>query len=245
MSNRALTAAFQHSAAKGTARLVILAMADEANDQGLLTAYRRSQSWLAKKANCDKGSVRRAIDALCTLGELAVLAQGDGRESSNYQLLLPDLEPSEGVQDAPPGRAPRRPRGGTTPAQGVQDAPPIIPFGPIPPGEPPADGKPPEPARVLVEAFWQWCKDQGRPTPTLPAGGHGNAYMALVAIVRHLLAAGHPEAAVKRALTTTPVYSLNALTLQINQAKGTSSGPGPRAPVAADRDRPSGRVTDL
>lgn len=136
MSNRALTAVFQHSKSKGGARLVLLAMADEANDQGLLTAYRRSQSWIAAKANVDKGTVRRSIDALEQLGEIVVLQQGDGRESSDYQLVLPDLADVEGVQDARPARASRTPRAGTPPVQGVQDADPII---PVSPGDPPSD----------------------------------------------------------------------------------------------------------
>jgi hypothetical protein len=245
VSNRALTAAFQHSVAKGTARLVILAMADEANDQGLLTAYRRSQSWLAKKANCDRGSVRRAIDTLESLGEVKVLAQGDGRESSDYQLVLPDLEPAEGVQDAAPAGAGRRARAGKARAQAVQAAPPIIPLLPVPsPSDPPAAPEAPsDPARELVDAFWKWCTEQGRPTPTLPNGGQGNPFMALVKIVRHLLDAGHPVAAVKVALTTTPAYTINALTLQINQRRPAAAGA--RAPITADRERPSGVVSDL
>lgn len=130
MSNRCLSSVFQHSAAKGSARLVLLAMADEANDQGLLTAYRRSQSWIAAKANVDRASVRRAIQTLEDLGELVVLVRGDGRESSDYQIVLPDLASIEGVQVAPPAVAARTRRERTVQPQGVQDAPPIIPVSP-------------------------------------------------------------------------------------------------------------------
>lgn len=139
MSTAATTAVFRHSAAKGSARLVLLAMADEANDQGLLTAYRRSQSWLGRKANVDAGTVRRAIASLVELGEVRVLAKGDGRASSDYQLLLPGLEApdDEGVQPAPPAPAGCAPRPGDLPPQGVQPAPPIIPLHPVPPGATP------------------------------------------------------------------------------------------------------------
>jgi hypothetical protein len=138
MSTAATSAVFRHSASKGSARLVLLAMADEANDQGLLTAYRRSQSWLGRKANVDSGTVRRAIAALVELGEVVVLATGDGRASSDYQLLLPGLaDPDEGVQPAPPAPAGRAPSPGSLHPQGAQAAPPIIPLDPLPPGATP------------------------------------------------------------------------------------------------------------
>lgn len=135
MSTACMSAVFRHSVSKGSQRLVLLAMADEANDEGLLTAYRRSQSHLARKANVDEGTVGRAIKALVTLGEVDLLARGDGRRSSDYRLVLPGIE---GVQDATPGSAIRAPRGGDVPPQGPQDATPIIPFSPSPtPSAPP------------------------------------------------------------------------------------------------------------
>lgn len=130
MSTAAITAVFRHSASKGSARLVLLAMADEAHSNGELTAYRRSQSWLAGKANVDGGTVRRAIAQLVELGEVELLNRGDGRASSDYRLLLPGLD-IEGVQDAPPAHADGTPSTGEVRAQGVQDAPPIIPLFPV------------------------------------------------------------------------------------------------------------------
>jgi hypothetical protein len=136
MSTGCIAAVFRHSESKGCARLVMLAMADEANDEGWLTAYRRSQGWLAKKANVDRATVRRAIDTLVELGEVEVLATGDGRESSDYRLHLTGIE---GVQDAPPAGAGCPPRGRNVQPQGVQDAPPIIPFSPVLPQSLPTD----------------------------------------------------------------------------------------------------------
>jgi hypothetical protein len=142
VSTACTTAVFRHSASKGSARLVLLAMADEANDQGLLTAYKRSQSHLARKANVDQRTVGRAITELQELGELALLAAGNGRASSDYRLLLPGLEDhDEGGQAATPAPAARRPSPGSTPPQGGQAAHPII---PVSPGATPV---PPEPSR--------------------------------------------------------------------------------------------------
>lgn len=143
MSNACMTAVFRHSKSKGSARLVLLAMADEANDEGLLTAYRRSQSWLARKANVDEGTARRAIAALVESGEVLLLARGDGRASSDYRLSLPGIE---GVQDAPPAPADRAPRPGEMHPQGAQPAPPIIPLLPV--------GSLSAPEDDGFEAFW-------------------------------------------------------------------------------------------
>jgi hypothetical protein len=104
LSNAALNAAFQGSASTGAARLVLLAMADEANTDGYLTAYRRSQSYLASKANVDTRTVRRAIAALVELGEVEVINRGLGADLSDYRLHLPGLgaEPrGEGTPPAP------------------------------------------------------------------------------------------------------------------------------------------------
>lgn len=159
MSTACITAVFRHSASKGSARLVLLAMANEAHSTGELTAYKRSHSALARAANVDEGTVGRAIKALVTLGEVEVIARGDGRKSSDYRLVLPDLE---GVQDATPGRASRAPRGGDVPPQGPQDATPIIPFSPSPtPSDPPSRGAPLQTAMANAadvadfETFWQ------------------------------------------------------------------------------------------
>jgi len=114
----------RHSASKGTARLVLIALADVANDDGEVTAYARGRKVLAAKANCDEGSVKRAIAKLAKDGELEVLRVGTGREASNYRILVGSIE---GGQDAPPAGAGRAPTGGETRALGGQDDPPISP----------------------------------------------------------------------------------------------------------------------
>lgn len=118
---------FKHSRSTGAARLVLLALADEAHSSGAVTAYARSQSHLARKANCDERTVRRAIHDLEAIGELQVLAHGDGHNQSDYMLTIedrpPDPEPDEmsatpsgGGRDARPARTHRPPREGEMPA---------------------------------------------------------------------------------------------------------------------------------
>ncbi len=131
MSTEATTAIYRYSKSKGSARLVLLAMGDEANGEGLLTAYKRSHGALSHKANIDRSSVARAVKTLVDLGELRVLQQGNGRASTDYQILLPGLG-VEGTQDEYPAPAGCVPRVGRASTQGAQDDPPIIPFSPSP-----------------------------------------------------------------------------------------------------------------
>lgn len=83
-------AVWTKSQATGSARLVLLAMADAANDDGLVAAYARSQSHFAAKARLSANSVRRAIRDLVAAGEVELLALGHGRASSSYRITLHD-----------------------------------------------------------------------------------------------------------------------------------------------------------
>jgi hypothetical protein len=119
-----MAAVFDHSRTTGTARLVMLAIANEANRDGLCAHYKRSQSALQAAANCSGDSVRRGVVQAVELGELVVLRKGDGRASTDYQIVLPGLgegsqsatpqPPIEGSQSATPAPANRDPRGSTT-----------------------------------------------------------------------------------------------------------------------------------
>jgi hypothetical protein len=149
MSHKVSTAVYEHSRSKGSARLVLLAMADEAHSSGDLTAYARSYTHLARKANVSKNSVRVAIRSLEALGELQVLREGDGRSSSDYRIVLPGLGP-EGTQSEHPGVADRVPRVRHPSTQGAQDEHPIIPFSP---GDPPSS--PPSDLSASFEDFWR------------------------------------------------------------------------------------------
>jgi DNA-binding MarR family transcriptional regulator len=94
-----MTKVFDWSKSQGVPRLVLLALADAGNDEGYVTAYARSQSWLAMKANCTPGSVRRAVDTLEALGEIEVLRIGKGRKQSDYRVTIPGPPLAETLQD--------------------------------------------------------------------------------------------------------------------------------------------------
>jgi hypothetical protein len=77
---------FQHSESTGNDRLVLLALADRANEVG-------DDCWpaiptIAKKARCSDRTVQRALQNLVNLGELAV-DKGAGYGGSNrYRILM-------------------------------------------------------------------------------------------------------------------------------------------------------------
>lgn len=242
-----MRAVWRHSTSKGTARLVLLALADEANSQGLVTAYRRSQSWIARKANVDGSSVRRAIKALGDSGELEVLARGDGRDSSNYRLTLPDLDPIEGVHDATPGPSPREASPGTTTPEGVHDATPII---PVSPGDNPVVSQEPLVAVATVFArFWlAYPRKVGKPEAE-------KAWRAMVAkpkVDPAVVMAGLDRwLAYWKAARTALDYHPHPSTW-LRQARwndtptaATATDRGPRAPITAPREGQAGRVVDL
>lgn len=95
---------WEHSKAIGADRLVLLAIADNANDAGR-DAY-PSVATIAKKAKMDKRTVQRSIRALVALGELELHLNSGPCGTNRYRVLM-----AEGRQDATP--APRPP--GTTP----------------------------------------------------------------------------------------------------------------------------------
>lgn len=102
-----MSAVWDHSRASGTELLVLLAIADVANDDGLCTAYGRSQTVLARKCRVSEQTIRRATHNLVagagTLKgrpELELLERGDGRRSSSYRVRLEVL--AEGYQSGTP-----------------------------------------------------------------------------------------------------------------------------------------------
>jgi hypothetical protein len=81
VSVEAMSAVLHHSRAKGTAKLVLLGIANHQGDGGAWPAV----STLARYANTTPRSVQRAIDALCTKGELVREVQaGGGRDVPDH-----------------------------------------------------------------------------------------------------------------------------------------------------------------
>lgn len=95
--------AWEHSQSKGAARLVLLALADIASDEGEITAYPRSKRRLMAMTALSREGIRKAVGELVQIGELVVLRQGDGRNPSNYQIIMrePNDVAPRGQQSGP------------------------------------------------------------------------------------------------------------------------------------------------
>jgi len=138
VSVEAMALVLHHSKASGTAKLILLGIANHEGDGGAWPAH----STLAKYANVDERNVRRAIDKLIELGELAVAVQSGGlpempshKRPNRYNVLIRCPEEcdrstkhrveSTGGDSAPWGRA-------DTPPGGRAAAPPKPSFEPSP-----------------------------------------------------------------------------------------------------------------
>ena len=98
MSVKVMTWVWENSHSSGAERLVLLAIADSARDDGK-DAY-PAVSTIARKANMDTRTVQRAIRRLIEIGELTVTMNA-GRAGSNlYQVVMTP------VADCPPGTLP-------------------------------------------------------------------------------------------------------------------------------------------
>lgn len=84
MSNAALTAVFTHSKSEGLARLIMLSIADRADNQG--RAY-CGASDLARRTNADRRNVFRALKTLRG-GELEVLPRKGMGGCNAYRIIL-------------------------------------------------------------------------------------------------------------------------------------------------------------
>jgi hypothetical protein len=103
MSAKVTAWVWHESQAKGTDFLVLLAHADESNDNGRCSASVRN---LARKARVDDRTVQRARERLVALGELAEVGHDTGpRGTAVYRVLMPSVprvvSPTGG--ESPPG----------------------------------------------------------------------------------------------------------------------------------------------
>ena len=85
MSVEIMFRVFAHSQSKGTARLVLLAIADHCNHSGVCWPSIRR---IAQYCNSDRRSVQRSISQLVNLGELERLEMGHGRSATRYKVKL-------------------------------------------------------------------------------------------------------------------------------------------------------------
>ncbi|MGH6654613.1 MAG: helix-turn-helix domain-containing protein, partial [Actinocrinis sp.] len=120
MSIKVMSWVWENSPASGSGLLLLLAIADHADDDG--TAYPSIQK-LAKKTRMSRSSVFRAMKPLIESRQLKIESRGTGRDTSEYQIIMPpsrgvNLTP-QGSQDDTPGVAERHPRGVNVDTPGV------------------------------------------------------------------------------------------------------------------------------
>jgi len=160
MSNEALTAVWKHSPARGGKLLVMLALADYADEHGW--SY-PSVGTLAKKARLSVRAVQFAIRTLVDEGQLTIdegggpmgvnryqVVVGGGADSAGVQILRGEASFTGGVKTATRGGA-KRDKGGEAHFTGG-----VKPASPNPsrnPQEEPSEEPPPEPpARAAAAA---------------------------------------------------------------------------------------------
>lgn len=116
MSIQCMMRVFYESKAKGNDRLILLAIADEADDEGrnAFPSMRR----LAQKANCNKDTVNESIKRLKEMGELEVVPpkkKGPGNHS-RYKVLTGLYGESVQLDEEPYGNS-VQPKNGTVRTQ--------------------------------------------------------------------------------------------------------------------------------
>lgn len=112
---------WENSPASGSGLLLLLAIADHADDDGI--AY-PSIPKLVKKTRMSRSSVFRAMKPLVESGQLKINSHGTGRDTSEYTIFMP--EPARGVDLTPLGSqidtsgvSDRNPRGVNSETPGV------------------------------------------------------------------------------------------------------------------------------
>jgi hypothetical protein len=85
MSNAALTAVWNRSKSEGTARLVLLSIADRADDKGRAFCGAKD---LCQRTNAGRRTVFDALRELREIGELNVLADKGPRGCNRYEITL-------------------------------------------------------------------------------------------------------------------------------------------------------------
>jgi hypothetical protein len=228
VSVEALRAVFRHSTSTGAARLVLLALADEASDEGEVTAYRRSQNHLARKANAARRTVQRALDDLITSGELEELKAGDGRRQADYLIHLPEL--GEGRRDDAPGATDRPARGDKAPPPSSRSSranpdrsarAPANAGAPLPIDLPAAE--PPSAEKIA----WRLIRGAYDARDRKPIENR----QAVAKNVVRLLGAGWMIDELRNALMTAPAWTPSSIQVELTRGRG---GPG----------RPPNHVTD-
>jgi hypothetical protein len=104
MSTEALTWVWKHSKARGIDRLVLVAIADSANDGDTMRAWLRVKS-IAEKAAVSERTVQRSVRELVGIGELVVEQQGAARGDAAASKYRMTMQAGDGCQAVTPGGA--------------------------------------------------------------------------------------------------------------------------------------------
>lgn len=103
MSLEATTRAWKYSKAVGTARFVLVALADYADDKTSIAWPSRAS--LARKVAVSGQTIRRAMRELEDLGEIVCIHRGTGHQTSRYRITVgPDTTDTD--LDEPPASTP-------------------------------------------------------------------------------------------------------------------------------------------
>lgn len=234
---------WRNSLAKGSALLVLLALADEANNEGDIPHYRRSVRKLAWKINASENAVRRAITTLVDDGELEITDQGGGGTIANYRIVgLPPYEeggkPHATKKRTPAELAPlpnRDPSQDGSPTPPAMEAPiPLTGFSrsfPTPDDLPIAVPAADLASKALADKIARRVWEAKTPRPVTP-------FVAVRKLVTRFLEAGHAEESIAVAMIAAPTISIGAVELQLNRGR-----PAPRRQVIdSDRGGPAGVV---
>lgn len=229
MSVTVTTYVFEHSESRGNDRLVLHAIADEANDDG--TNAFPGIKRIAHKVRLPERTVMRCLDRLETAAELEVIRpekRGRGHHNT-YRVLM------EKGDKVAPFAEPESPRKAAEDRAALpnpsQTHRPIDPT-PKEPKEAPAI------AKEVVDRAWK----RKTPRPATP-------YVAALKIVEKLLGAGWPARAVEEALVVVPTISTGWLEGELRKRHGGQPrGPG-WVPTPeedrAGREGPEGRIVGL
>jgi Helix-turn-helix domain len=192
MSIRVMTNVWQYSTAAGTDLLVLLALADIADDNGECWP---SVGYVAKKCRIDPRTTQRRIRSLEKLGEVVVIVGGGktrttGATASNrYRITVHMPDEGEGG-DLPEGGTRARGRVAPVPGGRVAHAPPNTSVVHV------SRHVIPSQAKKTAHALTVLAMEQ----PTKPAGA--NAFPKALGIITAILEAGHPVGKVEDAIRT-------------------------------------------
>lgn len=231
-----MTAVWQHSKAKGAARLLLLAIADAAHDSGELSAYRRSHQLLSQKTLLAQKNLGRVVQQLVELGELQVIELGSGHRQSSYQILLPGLDGSPQVEGTVPsggGGRPRAVRGQTPRGEGTD---PLLPVPPVQddaavPAAAPTHG---QTAHRILTAVIARKREANQPEPT--------NFKARLAMLTELVRCGHDPAALEDACMTARTITTSSIEFELSKRAEAKSKTGPRYQEPTHPTMKQGRV---